>query len=79
MRSTVTCYIVRDDLLILVPDSDESLHSLRMDMDRAPAPAGTHWIALPPGSDVTDLRQAMSDHEAEQPSKDPGPIGTVPK
>jgi len=56
MSNAITCYIVRDDLLILVPDTDE-MHD-RIMRYIGPPPDGVRWIILAPGSTVTDLRNA---------------------
>jgi hypothetical protein len=66
VRNAIDCYIVRPDLLVLVPDTDEMAQHIRERV--GPPPEGTHWIVLPPGSTVSDVREATAapKHRADQ-------------
>jgi hypothetical protein len=56
----VACYVIRDDLLIFVARSDEQAEQLhRILNQQSKFTEHTHYIVLPPGSDVADLRDAI--------------------
>lgn len=67
MTAPIALYIVRDDLLVIVPPNDEQVSGIRRILPDWP---GVHFLVMAPGTTVTDLRRLAE----KQPTVDPGRI-----